>query len=75
MIDGKKWWASRTIWSAVGILIMVALQAFGVAAGDGDASVIGDGLGDVVVGALALFSIYARLSATHRIGSGGDDGQ
>lgn len=68
---GKPWWQSKTIWSAVGILIVTILGAFGVEASEADAAEIGAGLGSIVTGVLALVAIYGRIVARDRIGPPG----
>ncbi len=66
MVNIKKWWASTTIWSALGVLILAVAPSLGLT-GD-DAALLGTSLENVVTGALALTAIYGRVRARDRIG-------
>ena len=64
----KPWWASRTIWSAIGILAAAVISALGGQADDSDATLIGEGVGSIATGVLALIAIWGRVRASRRIG-------
>ena len=65
--DGKPWWASRTIWSAIGVLIVAVLQLLGVAVSDAEAAEIATALGDLAIAIFAVTTIWGRIRATQRI--------
>lgn len=64
----KSWWASTTIWGAIGVIIVAVLSAFGADVADGDAAAIGSGLGSIATGVFALVAIWGRINASKRIG-------
>ncbi len=68
-MDGAKpWWASKTILSAVAMLLVNLLPLIGVHVFTADdADLIGETADRVLTGAFALFAIYGRITASTRI--------
>jgi hypothetical protein len=64
----KPWWLSKTVLSCVGILVVTLLSLFGVQASDADGAAIGDAVGQIAIGVLALVGIYGRITAKQKIG-------
>ncbi len=77
----KPWWASRTIWAAIGVLVVNLGPLLGVhvfAAEDAD--LIGETADQVFTALFALLAVWGRFKASSRVtvagpsGSGGSGG-
>lgn len=66
--DKKPWWQSKTIVSAVGILIVSLLSIFGLEISVADGEGLAAAIASIVTSALAISAILGRISATKRIG-------
>jgi hypothetical protein len=65
--SSKPWYHSKTIWSAVGILLLSILSALGIDTSEINADGLGELLASLASGILALCAIVARIRAKQRI--------
>jgi len=66
----KPWYASKTIWGAVAMLIVMCLKSVGVAT-DADQDLITDLLVDIAGGAGFVITIVGRFQAKEKIKGNG----
>lgn len=67
MIFMKAWWESRTIWSAIVVLLATIAGAFGFVVDEGTQGEIVDLITAVVAGIAGLAAIVYRIKATKQI--------
>ena len=65
--DSKPWWASKTIWMALGVIIVAVGRLFGADLSEEDAAQIGGWLGDIALIAFGASIIWSRINAKKKI--------
>ena len=67
MVDQKKWYLSRTVWSASVSVLATMGAMLGLPLGSVDQAVLTEAVLQLVAAISGVGAIFGRLSATHRL--------
>ena len=67
MMNGKKWYQSKTIWGSIFAVLSVALGYFGFSFGAEDQAQAVEAVVAVVGGLGGAFAVYGRVKASKKI--------